>query len=98
VLELQYNVKLCCGPAIDEGFYYDCESGDYKFSQDGYEHIEKCARKVISEKQEFQRLVLLKEDALRMFAYNPYKIELINSKIADGECVSVYRCGPFVDL
>lgn len=45
-----------------------------------------------------QRLVLSKEDALKMFAYNPFKISLITNKIADGGFATAYRCGPLIDL
>ena len=33
-----------------------------------------------------------------MFSYNPFKVQLINSKIPDGEMTTVYRCGNLVDL
>lgn len=46
----------------------------------------------------FERLVIRKEDALRLFAYNPFKVHLINAKIPDGALTSCYRCGPFIDL
>lgn len=36
--------------------------------------IESKAAEVIKKKYEFQRLVLSKEDALRMFAANPFKV------------------------
>jgi threonyl-tRNA synthetase len=41
---------------------------------------------------------LSKEDALRIFATNPFKVQLISSKIPDGCRVTAYRCGNLIDL
>jgi threonyl-tRNA synthetase len=30
--------------------------------------------------------------------YNPFKVHIINDKIADGTSTTVYRCGPMIDL
>lgn len=97
-LEVEYGVHLCYGPATQDGFYYDSHSGNEKFTQDDYKKIETRASKIASEKQAFNRLVLSKEDALRLFAYNPFKIQLISNKIADGGYCTAYRCGPLIDL
>ncbi|GIQ91967.1 hypothetical protein KIPB_015473, partial [Kipferlia bialata] len=55
-------------------------------------------KELIKANVDFLRMDVSKEDALRMFAYNKYKVELINSRIADGETASVFRCGNFIDL
>jgi hypothetical protein len=44
------------------------------------------------------RLVLSKEEALEMFASNPFKVSLITNKVPDGSKTTVYRCGPLIDL
>ena len=41
---------------------------------------------------------MTKEEALEMFAYNPYKQSIIRNKVQEGGLTSVYRNGPFVDL
>lgn len=97
-LEVAFGVHLCYGPATQDGFYYDAHCGSEKFSQDDYKKIEDTAKKIASEKQPFQRLVLSKEEALRIFDYNPFKIQLITNKIADGANATAYRCGPLIDL
>lgn len=50
------------------------------------------------EKQKFERLVISKENLLKMFEYNPFKLHMINDKIPDGTSTTAYRCGPMIDL
>lgn len=77
-MEREYGVHLCHGPPTDSGFFYDAYCGPkHMFNQDHYKPIEEAAKKVISEKQAFQRIILSKEEALRLFAYNPFKVQLI---------------------
>ena len=69
-----------------------------KFSEKNYATIKKCAKKIASEKQTFERLVLTKEQALTLFKHNPFKIATISGKIKDGKSVTAYRCGDLIDL
>ncbi len=39
-----------------------------------------------------------KEEALRLFAYNPFKVQLIQNKIPEGGKVTAYRNGDLIDL
>lgn len=39
-----------------------------------------------------------KEEALKLFSYNPFKVQLISSKIQDNGKVTAYKCGDLVDL
>lgn len=98
-MEREYGVHLCHGPPTDSGFFYDAYCGPKNmFNQDNYKPIEEAAKKVISEKQTFQRIILSKEEALRLFAYNPFKVQLIQTKIPDGGKVTAYRNGDLIDL
>eukprot|EP00698_Gefionella_okellyi_P009499 TRINITY_DN2420_c0_g1_i1.p1 TRINITY_DN2420_c0_g1~~TRINITY_DN2420_c0_g1_i1.p1 ORF type:complete len:694 (+),score=179.10 TRINITY_DN2420_c0_g1_i1:67-2082(+) len=97
-LELEYGAKLCIGPALEEGFYYDSALDKDVISEAAYERIQKRADKIISEAQPFERLFIPKEVALEMFKYNKYKSEIIRNKVPDGQSCSVYRCGPLIDL
>ena len=56
------------------------------------------SKKAINEKQVFERLVISKENLLKMFKHNKYKVHIINDKIPDGTSTTVYRCGPLIDL
>jgi len=98
-LENLYGGNLCVGPALEDGgFYYDCELGDRKITPDDFKSIDAAVDNVIKEKYSFQRLVLSKAEALEMFKHNPFKVELINSKVPDGAECTAYRCGPLIDL
>ncbi|KAF9364122.1 threonyl-tRNA synthetase [Mortierella sp. NVP85] len=97
--EKHYGCHLCVGPPIEDGFYYEMGMRDERLvSQSDYENLETLAKNIVKEKQPFQRLEVKKEDLLEMFKHNQYKIQLINSKIADGTSTTVYRCGPLIDL
>lgn len=99
-LEQNFGVDLTIGPALQKGFYYDFYAGE-KFSvvPEHYEAIKKTADKFCAgQGHPFQRLEMTKEEALAMFASNPFKVALIAAKVPDGGKTSAYRCGPFVDL
>lgn len=49
-------------------------------------------------KQQFDRLVLTKEEALELFGDNPFKVSLITDKIPAGARVTAYKCGRLIDL
>ncbi|KAJ3293577.1 threonyl-tRNA synthetase [Rhizoclosmatium sp. JEL0117] len=95
--ELHYGCHLCIGPPIEEGFYYEMAM-ERAVSQADYPAIETLAARTIKEKQPFQRLVVSKENLLKMFKDNKYKVHIINDKIPDGTSTTVYRCGPLIDL
>ncbi|KAJ3103447.1 threonyl-tRNA synthetase [Phlyctochytrium bullatum] len=95
--ELHYGCHLCIGPPIEEGFYYEMAT-ERTVSQSDYNSLETLASKAIKEKQPFQRLVVSKENLLKMFEHNKYKVHIINDKIPDGTSTTVYRCGPLIDL
>ncbi len=63
-----------------------------------YSTIRDRAENVCKAKQPFERIVLSKAQALRLFADNPFKTQLIATKIPDGGYTTAYRCGPLIDL
>lgn len=52
---------------------------------------------IVREKQEFERVVVTREEALSMFEENKFKAEIINGLPQDAT-ISLYRCGPMVGL
>ncbi len=91
------NTKLAIGPAIDNGFYYDIDC-EHSFTPDDFEAIEKKMSQIIASNQDFVRKEVSKDEALKMFSANPYKVELIEELPAD-EVISVYYLGDdWVDL
>ena len=52
---------------------------------------------ILKEKQQFKKLEVTKEFASKMFAYNPFKIDMLD-QIPESDSITVYRNGPFIDL
>ena len=97
LVELYPNTKLTIGPAIEDGFYYDIDL-DHSITPDEFKSIEKKMQEIINRGEEFKREVISKEKALKLFAGNEYKTEIIN-ELPDGEEVSIYYTGDnFFDL
>jgi threonyl-tRNA synthetase len=97
-MERLYNCHLCVGPPLaDGGFYYD-SAMDKVVSSEEFGRIAAVVHKIMAEKQPFERLMVPKSDALEMFKFNKYKVELISNKVPDGSSCSIYRCGPLIDL
>ena len=60
--------------------------------------VEQEVNKIIKQKQKFERMVVTKEEALELFADNPFKVEILTTKVADGTRTTVYKCGDLIDL
>ena len=60
--------------------------------------IEKEFKTLAGKKQQFNRVVLTKQEALELFAENPFKVSLITNKIKDDQKLTAYRCGNLIDL
>ncbi len=96
VKELYPNVKLAIGPAIDNGFYYDFDN--LNISQDDLGKIEEKMREIIARNEDFTRSEVSRAEALKLFAAEPYKTELIK-ELPDDATISVYHTGSdFYDL
>ena len=89
------DAKFGIGPAIENGFYYDFDL-PRPLTSDDLPIIEAKMSEIIALDMPFVRQEVTKEEARRLFAAQPYKLELID-EIPD-EKVSLYRQGDFVDL
>ncbi len=98
VKELFPQALLGIGPAIEDGFYYDFDLGR-TLSQEDLDLIEKKMKEIVKKDLPFKREVLSREQALKLFRERgeKYKVELIE-EIPEGEEISVYWQGDFVDL
>src|SRR3989338_1906440 len=94
VTELFPEAKLTIGPVLEEGFYYDIDHAP--FTQEDLDKIEARMNEIVNRKLEVKRLELSKEEALKMFKDNKYKVELITE--IPGKTVSIYQQGAFKDL
>ncbi|XP_034093049.1 threonine--tRNA ligase 1, cytoplasmic isoform X2 [Gymnodraco acuticeps] len=98
-MEKVYGGCLCYGPPIENGFYYDMflESTADGVSSNDFPGLETLCKKIIKEKQPFERLEIKKETLLEMFKYNKFKCRILNEKVTT-PTTTVYRCGPLIDL
>lgn len=78
VMELYPKVKLGIGPATQEGFYYDFDFGETRISDEDLEKIEEQMRKIQKRSDEFQHAKISISEARKIFADQPYKLELID--------------------
>lgn len=99
-LEALYpGVKFGIGPAIDNGFYYDVDTGDQMLSVDeDLPKIEKKMTELARQKNEYRRKEVSKADAIAYFEEkgDEYKLELLED-LQDGT-ITFYQQGNFVDL
>lgn len=111
VLALYPGAKYTIGPAIENGFYYDFDLGGRAFTEADLESVEAKMRDIVKADQTFVRSVVSADEALDLFADQPYKCEIINrvraggadgsdaGEVGSADEVSVYRnSDQFVDL
>lgn len=91
------HIHFGVGPAIDTGFYYDTDNGENPVAAEDLPAIETEMMKIVKENLPIVRRELTREEALDLFAGDPYKVELINDLPAD-EQITAYQQGDFVDL
>lgn len=98
ILKLFPGTKIAIGPAIENGFYYDFDfPKDTKFTEENFGAVEKEMRKIIAGNHDFVQNEVSKEEALKLFSDQPYKIELIND-LPEGETITTYEQDGFLDL
>lgn len=91
------NIHFGVGPAIDSGFYYDTDNGENQVTAEDLPAIEAEMMKIVKENLPIERRVLSKQEALEIFASDPYKVELI-SELPEEEVITAYQQGEFIDL
>jgi threonyl-tRNA synthetase len=89
------DARFGIGPAIKDGFYYDFDL-PRSLTPDDLPVIEKKMSEIIAADLPFSQKEVAREEAKRLFASQPYKLELID-EIPDKK-VSIYQQGAFVDL
>jgi len=89
------EAKFGIGPTIENGFYYDFDLPRALTSED-LPTIENKMAEIIDANLPFTREEMSKEAARRLFATQPYKLELID-ELADAT-VTIYKQGSFIDL
>jgi threonyl-tRNA synthetase len=97
VLEMYPDAKRTIGPAIEDGFYYDFEFST-PISETELPKIEKRMRKILTTWKSFERIDVSADEARKEFSDNPYKTELINEFSKDGQNLTFYKSGNYIDL
>lgn len=97
VKRLYPGTRLGIGPAIEDGFYYDMDI-PAQIGEEDLKAIEKEMRRISKENFPVGREVLSRQEAEELFRERgeTYKLELISE--LEGDTVTVYRQGEFVDL
>ncbi|MBR6507269.1 MAG: threonine--tRNA ligase [Clostridia bacterium] len=96
VKRLYPDARLAIGPAIDTGFYYDFDT-ETTFTTEDLDSIEAEMKKIVKENLRIERFTLPREEAKKLMADEPYKLELIDG-LDEGEEISFYKQGEFTDL
>ncbi len=98
VKELYPEVQITIGPAIENGFYYDIYR-EQSFAPEDLEKIEQRMREIVDRDESLVREVWSRDKAIAFFKSigEHFKAEIISS-IPEGEDVSLYRQGNFIDL
>lgn len=96
VLSIFPDARFGIGPAIENGFYYDFDL-PRALTTDDLPIITEKMQDIIKRNLLFKRQDVSKDEARRMMANQPYKLELLDG-IPDGENISIYTQGSFADL
>jgi threonyl-tRNA synthetase len=91
------DVQVTIGPSIVDGFYYDFDKKE-PFSADDFEKIEQRMQEIVDARTPFTRREMSKHDASELFKEQgqKYKLEILED--IEGDTVSIYTQGGFVDL
>ena len=97
VVNLFPGTQVGVGPDIENGYYYDFLR-EQPFTLDELVVIEDKMRELAQEDAPIERIILAKDDAVKMFCDmgQELKVELIEEK--GGDEVSCYRQGEFIDF
>src|SRR6202162_4792823 len=108
ILRIWPEAQFAAGPPVENGFYYDLEL-DHPISPIDFDKIEAEMKKVVKENQPFERILVSREEALRLAsegrlgALGPrttpskFKLDILQG-IPDDEEIFLYRNGDFTDL
>jgi threonyl-tRNA synthetase len=107
VLEMFPEGKIAIGPPIEDGFYYDFDL-PRPLTPEDLEAIERRMREIIAADYQFERREISAEEARKLYADQPYKLELIQGleggldeygmEAVEKPVISTYRHNGFEDL
>ncbi len=83
------KAKLGIGPAIDNGFYYDFDIKN--FTEETLAKVEEVMREFLSKGMKFEKEEVTPAKAKKLFAEEPYKLELIEELKKAKKAITVYH-------
>src|SRR5262245_12655926 len=90
------EAKMTIGPPTEEGFYYDFDRAT-PFTPEDLVALEAEMARGVARKETFEVKEVSRDEALAMYADNPYKSELI-AEFPPDERITLYTNGDFTDL
>ena len=102
------EAQFAAGPPVENGFYYDVEML-HRVTPEDFPKIEAAMQEVVTAAQPFEKEVVSRDEALKLAeqgrlaalsarpAPSKFKLDIIRS-IPDGEPISLYKNGDFIDL
>jgi threonyl-tRNA synthetase len=99
VMRVFPGVQLAFGPTTGSGFYYDFKL-DHPLSEEDFPRIEAEMQKIVKADEKFERLEMPRDEAIALCRElrQDFKVEHIQTGLADEKGLSFYRQGEFVDL
>jgi threonyl-tRNA synthetase len=99
VMRLYKGVQLAFGPTTATGFYYDFALPQ-PLSEEDFPKIEAEMQRIVAADERFERLDVSRDEALKLCRElgQDFKIEHIETGLADEPHLSFYRQGEFIDL
>ncbi len=99
VMRLYEGVQLAFGPTTGNGFYYDMWL-EHPISEEDFPKIEAEMEKIVKADERFERLDVSRDEAIALCRElkQDFKVEHIETGLADEKTLSFYRQGEFVDL
>jgi threonyl-tRNA synthetase len=98
VMELWPKTKRTIGPAIEDGFYYDFDFGDFKISEEDFPKIENKMQELVKSWKGFEKSEVSEKEAKEAYKGNEYKIELIDELAREKQKLTFYKSGSYTDL
>lgn len=97
VIEMYPGAKNAIGPTTEDGFYQDFDT-NHPITDEDLPKIEARMKEILKTWGVFSRQETNSEEARKQFGWNPYKLELIDDLAKDGQQLTFYTSGDFIDL
>ncbi|HJM82558.1 MAG TPA: threonine--tRNA ligase [Nitrospinota bacterium] len=98
IQRLYPKAQFAYGPETEEGFFYDVKIPNHSLAKEDLPKIEKIMKEIVKGKHKFHHENITRDEALKLFAGQKYKVLTLTNQLDKESTVSVYRQGNFVDL